>query len=166
VTVLVPEDLPDDIRRLSLSPRERGASTVYSASASLSDGKFVFEDVPPGDYRLSSWGRSTTQMDVVVSGSLVVRYDPVVMDALRVVVSDPAGAIAASGLRDGDLVVGVDGTEFENTTQINALMSLAQTKPKATLTVLRGTTRFDLEVDVSKLWRNREAGGGFQPAPR
>ena len=62
------------------------------------------------------------------------------------IIEDPAGTLGRSGLRNGDLVVAIDGTEITGEPQGYSLQRAAEAKGRGTFTVLRGGKRVDVDV--------------------
>ena len=74
-----------------------------------------------------------------------ITLTPAEPNALLVTVRDAKGKLAMAGFRNGDLVVGIDGKEFEDTASLMASFAVLMTKDKATFRVLRDGRTFDLE---------------------
>jgi hypothetical protein len=124
-------------------------------------GRAVFADVPAGRYTLSCWS-PYGQMEIDVPCG-VVTFESQVMDALRVSITEADGALAAAGLRDGDLVVAVNGEEF--TSQQDFFLLYRKTRD-FTLSVLRGRERIDLAIEEIDWMDPMELGGSLTPASR
>ena len=92
-----------------------------------------------------------------VPGTREVKYDTRPDNCLVIRVTDPGGVFAQSGLRDGDLIVAIDGTELTDSRQMQALGTLAMKKNEAVLTVSRGGKRFEVRAHLSdwKAWGGR-----------
>ena len=100
-------------------------------------------------------------MTVTVPSQREVRFDAQPVNAYRVSISDPKGSLAAAGLLDGDLIIGIDDTEFKDQQQMWAAASLARTKKSVTLIVLRGNARHRIVVEFSKIYGSPKAGGSL-----
>jgi type II secretory pathway component PulC len=85
---------------------------------------------------------------------------------MRVTIYRRTGYLAGAGLRDGDMVIGLDGEEFASEARMEAAFALAREKPTVTLIVLRGAARLALNVDPSRMQDLVDAGGSLQPFPR
>jgi len=148
-----------DRSRLSLRSRSRGPG-YRSHSARTKDGRAAFEGLQAGVYVLSGSGSLSGQMEVVVPGQSVVRYAPRPITAYRVSITDPEGGFARAGLRDGDVVVGIDGVEFKDQAQMSALLTLARTNKGSTLSVIRGRSSLTVTIDLSKTGTGGSKAGG------
>jgi S1-C subfamily serine protease len=80
-------------------------------------------------------------------------------------IDDTDGGLAMAGLKSGDLVIGVDGEEFKDETDLRARWMTAAAKETARLIVLRGAKRIEIVADLTKL-RGREAGGTLRTTTR
>jgi hypothetical protein len=111
-----------------------------------SDGDLRIGSLVPGAYRLWLMDRQRGSMAFTVPGPSRFLFVPDRVDCLRVVIQNTNGLLARWGLRDGDLVAAVDGTEIPNAGTAGALLELAATRERSVLSVLRNGDRFDLEV--------------------
>ena len=83
----------------------------FAAGARIdANGLVEFRGLPPGQYTVSGMGGVGMSIDVPTAGS-VVDYRPVSADALEVQIDEPNGLLARSGLRSGDFITSVFGTE-------------------------------------------------------
>jgi PDZ domain len=139
---------------------ERSGRSFY-ANAKITGGKAVFERVPAGTFEIRAQGG---RMSVTLPGQSVVQFTVEVKDCYQVEITDTTGRLAAAGLANGDLVVAIDGTELTDSRQMSALLRAAYVKERATLTVVRGRSRVNIEVDLRR--ESGEAGGTFKPAAR
>jgi S1-C subfamily serine protease len=105
-------------------------------------------------------------MHIAVRSDTTVRFRPEVQDARLVEIRDPDGAMARAGLRDGDMIVGVDGEEFKDSAHANALLTVASKRDAATLSVIRGGRLVELRVRVADFWGGRDSGGRLVPTSR
>jgi hypothetical protein len=135
-------------------------------SARVEGGRAVFEGLPAGEYQISGSGALPRgQMRVNVPGQTTVRYEPQTVNAYFVRIRSPEGYAAKAGLREGDLVVGIDGQEFTSEAQMGALLTLAREKEECALLVLRGRRTLTLRGDPKRLW-GRDSGATLQPTSR
>jgi hypothetical protein len=137
--------------------RQQGGYT--SASKKVKDGRAVFEKLAAGDYTIHAQGK---QMVVKIPGQTEVRLEGQAMNAYRVSITDPKGNMAQAGLQDGDVIIGIDDTEFEDTSQMWAAVTLAKSKKSVTLTLIRGNARHRMSVDFGKIYQHPQAGGSLQ----
>ncbi|MCU0726770.1 MAG: hypothetical protein MUE73_13450 [Planctomycetes bacterium] len=162
--------------RLEVIPDEGDPAAFYlerigepppGAFPIIEGGRAVFRHLPPGEYLLSRHSRPTREhMPVTVTSDRVVRFAPLVPDALLVCVAAPDGVIARAGLLDGDLLIAVDGTEISEEAQGRALLTLAERKEKVTLVVLRGGARRAIEATIDGILDPARAGGDLRPWTR
>jgi S1-C subfamily serine protease len=94
---------------------------------------------------------------IAIPGPAVVRFQP--KPFKRVVCYNANGYLPTLGFQTGDLVVGANGSEFENFLDLQKFIKL---RSKATLLVQRGQERIEIRTNLSKL----ESGDDFEPACR
>jgi hypothetical protein len=137
---------------------------AHTSSRRVVEGRVVWEHVPAGEYRIQPiFGPSSREIPVRVPQTLRVKYDPTPDNAFEVRIMSDAGSLARAGLRDGDLIVAIDGEELTDGAQMQALRTLAEKKEKTRLTVLRGRERIGIEADLSD---RRSWGGSLSGARR
>ncbi|MHC4598350.1 MAG: carboxypeptidase-like regulatory domain-containing protein [Planctomycetota bacterium] len=148
---------------------EKGERLSWSTAAKVGrDGEATFPFLPAGSYTVSLSGGMLPQvMKVSVPGPEVVRFEARPVNALRVTVTDEGGELAKLGLRTGDLVIGMDGKEFGNTQEFQAMVFVALGKKSVKLLVLRKDERLEFEADPRKLLKMEGGlGGSFYPTSR
>jgi hypothetical protein len=126
-------------------------------------GVITFKDLPPGLYEVSASGGR--HLAVEVPSPNVVDFVAEAVNALRVVVADPKGALAKAGLRSGDLVVAIDGREFAGRQELEWIRQSLR-GDDVTLTVTRRGDPFEVVIKRSFLTEERAAGGRFREASR
>jgi len=148
-----------------LESYERQAFDSVSGSprwfGTAADGEVVFVDVPSGLHRLTGPDRALMRIELPQRDPVAFRAMEI--DALRVVITEPGGALVHEGLAHGDLVVGIDGAEFSSREQLGWIRGrLDQQKvDRVTLTVERAGKRFEVLLALVLLNDAREAGGIF-----
>ena len=103
----------------------------------------------------------------VPSGAVVFKETS--YNALKVSVTDQEGELAKAGLADGDLVVAVNGKEFEGAMQMQMMLSGAMARGEdARLTIQRGGRTLEVTVNLKKIMMGGggKAGGSVRPAVR
>lgn len=131
------------------------------------EGVAAFKALPPGDYVAQLHGSDGMQMmNLRLPADGVVRFEPMVVNAMRVLIDTRDGKLAELGFEDGDLLVGVDGVEFETSQQLQMAVMQAIGKKEAKFTVERGRRRVELTIDPRGLMDPRKLGGRFEPASR
>ncbi len=105
-------------------------------------------------------------LTVTVPGARVVHFPMPPLNALAVSVSDSAGALAAAGFVDGDLIVGTGEEAFEELEQMQFAFTSAMNSDEAMLTVLRGRTRIELRIARRSLSGGQRLGGRMRPTSR
>jgi len=114
--------------------------------------------IVPGRYRLVA--RDVGDMWVDLPGPERLVFRPRLFNALQVRTNGySAGHLQEAGLRNGDVVVAIDGSELESKLQADACLALARTHDTAKLTVLRGGRRLEIAVDPKRL----DDGGALAP---
>ena len=68
-------------------------------------GKAVFTRIPSGAYELRCWSSGQGAMKVNIPADSVVKFEPTKVNAMRIDVSDPSGALAQAGFLDGDFLI-------------------------------------------------------------
>jgi len=127
------------------------------------DGVATFTLLPPGRYLLTEEDVFSPAMTVEVPHTGEVLFAPS-FNAMAVVISDPEGGLARAGLADGDLVVGIDGAEFADATEMRLLVAkAARSTAPVTLLVERNGRRLEIRLPQPALLG---AGGAFEPASR
>jgi hypothetical protein len=132
------------------------------------DGGVVFRGLPAGKYELWGWrdDGDNSYMEVTLPGATSVRFEPRTQNVLRVTVSDPHGILARAGLETGDLVIGIDGQEFECGQHMFSLLQAAAAKKTAKFIVSRGGETLTLDVPTGEARGNQIWGGALDPASR
>jgi hypothetical protein len=126
---------PDPSGRTYFYARQKPAEGTKEVSFThLAAGRFRIVDDTAGD------------MWFTVPGEPRIAFRPRPFDAARVSIHGK-GRLADAGLAEGDLVVALDGTEFENGPQGKGLLAAAKAKESVKLTVLRGGRRLEIAVD-------------------
>ncbi len=151
---------------LYLSYREK--NTWWADSAEVKpNGQARFDNIPAGEYTLQAEDRGDdSRMSVRVPTEGIVTYRPASLNALVVRIRDRDGSYGDLGLRDGDLVIGVDGVELDNSYAIQAKLVEAKARDTITLLLQRGGSRVELTVDPRKLADERFRGGSMVPTRR
>ncbi len=151
---------------LQMTSTRTGFSTFESATVDET-GRVVFDGLPPGEYRVRAWGGSVQgEMVVQVPAAGEVPFEPTQFNALRITVTDPDGYLARVGFRDGDLAIGLEGVEFENTQQMQLLAATAMVKPEVKFMVARGRQRLTITIETAKMRDPRSLGGNLEQATR
>ncbi|MSP15066.1 MAG: hypothetical protein EXR73_00395 [Myxococcales bacterium] len=130
------------------------------------EGSVTFAGLPAGDYTLQTFGGVFELMRVRVPCAGVLRFEPMTVNAALVTITDRAGTLEAIGFRDGDLIVGIDGNEFESSMQMQIILMQSIAKAKVTFTLLRGNQRVELDVNPKDLMNPQKQGGSIEPTSR
>jgi len=131
-----------------------------------STGKARFEDVPAGDYTLSCWGGRMQKMEIRVPCKNI-EFVPMLLNALLVKIADESGDMAKLGFRTGDLIVGIDGREFDGEPDMSLFSPLFASKSaKITFLVQRGGESLEIEVTGSQIGDWGTLGGEVEPTAR
>jgi hypothetical protein len=145
-----------------------GGSMESGRSAQVDEsGKLVVEGLVAGEYEVTSMGPGEQGiMRVHVPASGTVRFQAMPVNALAVKIEKPDGKLAQAGLRDGDLIVAVDGTEFSTMAELQAAVLPAFSRKEVTFAVLRGRDRLEVKVDGRSFMKPDELGGSIEPTTR
>jgi hypothetical protein len=167
VRVAVPADVV-----VSFDPEWQGAHVTLEGTDTefrlwdrVQGPEVRFEAVPPGRYRLDlADDHRAGFMDLVAPAPGIVRFVPLRVDALRVAVTDPGGALARMGFSDGDLLVAVGTEPVRSLSGGWALLSLAASKEREDFTVLRRGVEKIVTVECPAF--RGDLGGSISPATR
>jgi hypothetical protein len=100
-------------------------------------------------------------MPVTVPSPGEVRFAPVVDNAYRVEITDPAGFLAQAGFVTGDLVVGLDGNVCASIEEVNQVFRVGRKKAEIRISVLRGGEVLILPMNPSEYFDRSKRGGTF-----
>jgi len=168
LTVIVPAPAEGKKHRYSLSPQRRIRGSYWGSppQPKVEGTTITFESVPAGEYVFHvSGGRLPQRMNVTIPGTGVVRFAAQVYNARVVQIDDPEKYLGSVGLKEGDLVIGLDGVEFKDDSHMRARFMEARAKESSTLLVQRGAKKFNVVVDVAKI-RGKDAGGMMRDTTR
>ncbi|MEM9381402.1 MAG: PDZ domain-containing protein [Planctomycetota bacterium] len=127
------------------------------------DHKAYFKDVAAGEYIVQSWDGSQQTMKITVpSGEIQWEPDLINAFAVQSVEADKLGA--AAGLQVGDVVVAVNGKEFEGNDFYQRLM-LGLKDGAVTLSLYRGSRAVDVSLGPAEKPENawQEVGVNWTP---
>ncbi len=102
-------------------------------------------------------------MELTVPGASEVVFEPMAVTGLRVDREALPLGLHDSDLANGDLVVAIAGTEFQNWQQVQVLSQSARMEPTVSLTVHRAGATIDLEIQTAHF---RVDSAGFRPVRR
>ena len=106
-----------------------------------------------------------TVTNIHAAANFTAAYSDIEGTAL-VTITDRGGTLEAIGFRDGDLIVGIDGNEFESSMQMQIILMQSIAKAKVTFTLERGSQRVELEVNPKDLMNPQKQGGRIEPTSR
>lgn len=155
LTVVAPE--LDEGAKLVL----QGANSRRRSTAKVRNGEAVFDALLEGEYVLmenSGMPKGVQVVRIPHAGPLT--YAPQPVNALRVGPLDDSSG-GESGFLEGDLVIAIDGQEFEGMMEMGSLLMKAAAKGEVTFTVLRGGRK----VEVKRSMKDVEAGGAISMQP-
>jgi len=125
-----------------------------------------FVDIPAGDYTLSSWSGRRRQMEIRVPCK-TIEFVPVVLNALLFELEDETGDLGRLGFRNGDLVIGIDGEEFDGEPSMSLFGPLYAAKSaKVSFLIERGGDRLEIEVTGADIGDWQSLGGRLKPTSR
>ena len=101
-------------------------------------------------------------MSVRIPSQTDVIFKAAVINCFKVSHCSPESTSYAAGLRVGDLVIGVDGNEFENQQQMQ--LALMGGKPEKKLMIQRGSRIVDVTLKVLEAMRSGDTR--MQPTTR
>lgn len=127
------------------------------------DHRAVFDKVLAGDYVLSA-NNTSTELEVSVPCGEVY-FEARSPDCMRVSISDIDGALYEAGFRGGDLVIGANGADFEDPSEMWGLLNGSGGND---FTVLRDGQTLTLHLESLEGGNNwwESLGGSIQPDVR
>ena len=167
LTVLVTDAPPN--ARLSMQPVPRRRRGWWGASKKVGkEGRVEYTNLPPGEYRLQMQGPTMGGiMTVNIPGDREVQFQPKPINALAVTVEDPEGFLAQAGFQTGDVIVGIDGKQFDDMFQLQAAFAGSMAKEEVTMTVVRGGREVTIKMNFKKVMEQQgKMGGDFEPTSR
>ena len=153
---------------LSLKPEDDAVTQLGQVNVQLDEeGLALFEEMPAGNYMLTTGGGVSALYMRVTIPSDELEFVPIAANGFRVVISDSTGDYAKIGLLTGDLIIGVDGVEFDGTPAQSIFSELYRSKSASlTLLVERGGERLELSVRGSDVGDGSHRGGELVPDQR
>ncbi len=144
-----------------------GAQGEFFYEALDAEGRATFHSLPPGDYVAQLHdGGAMQMMRLRLPTAGVVRFEAMVVNAMRVIVQRRDGTLATHGFEDGDLLVAVDGVELVSTQQLQIALMQAIAKKEVVFVVERGRARVELTLNPRELLDSKKLGGSFEPTTR
>lgn len=143
---------------LTLTPEGATAGMARVRVALDSSLSARFESLPEGAYQLQR-DDNTGLMRVTVPPGGAIAFRPTPFNAMRLMVRDGDCPATEAGLKNGDLVIAVDGEEFGSVDDLGLALATLRTKEKATLTLLRGGSRIKVSVNGQDLFRSGASSG-------
>lgn len=128
-------------------------------------GAAEFGPLAPGRYNITNYNDGTV-MVVNVPEQLDVQWEATRINAWRVDMKDAEGYAGKQGFAHGDLIVSVNGTEFENMGQMWMLLQNAEDKQNIKFGVQRGAARLEFSADYMKLFDPNQAGCNLTPTAK
>lgn len=124
--------------------------------ASVRDKKVEFRNVPAGEYSLHHYDNGNQRMTVRIPEQQDVVFRAEDATCLRVHIYG-SGTYKEIGFKDGDVIVAVNGKQFEKAELLNAQMMIVD-KESAKLTVYRDGGTIQLNYDPSLLVQDNTQG--------
>ncbi len=163
LVVVDPEAKPDQ----TLALRFEGNRLRSEARAQVDEGgRARFEPLPEGSYQLAREGDASGAMRITIPGPAEIVFKPSPYTALRARIADADGPWGKAGLKDGDLIVAIDGKDLESADGLQRGYAVLVAVEEATVTVLRGGSRIDLTVNGRRLLTEDIEGGYLEWATR
>ena len=154
--------------RIQIRASESGTGWGGSYQTLDETGQMAFEWLPAGEYKISTLGGSSRgEMKVSVPAQMLVRFAPQPLNTMAVTLSDSNGSLAKAGFQTGDLIIGVNGTEFQDHSQMQKVLAGSRGKEEITFLIMRGDAQLEISIDSEKFHsRNKERGGYYRPTIR
>ncbi len=148
-----------------LKPEDSDENDYFSgARGELGDDERVtFEDVAAGTYSLSSWNSMGSNMTVTVPCGEVT-FEVTEPNCLKVTNVQPGKTGAEAGLKNGDLITGIDGKPFEGQMGLG-MATMKMMASEVTLNILRGNSQIDIQIGPIGETREAMTNMGFSARP-
>ena len=151
IIVRVPPD--PGARRLHLlsrAPRVASDVSAHRAPLLLRDGVATLEHIAAGDYTLES---DVGRADIRVQGNQEFLFEPPRFDAFKLSRLPEGGRLCEMGLRNGDLLVAIDGAEIGWGAAADAAYEASLVKTRTTWTLSREGAQIELVIDGTEIMR-------------
>ncbi|MCP5022795.1 MAG: hypothetical protein GY930_13605 [bacterium] len=126
-----------------------------------------WDELPAGEYRIEYYGGQNSGIMEVTVPCGEIEFVPMEITAMRVSITSLDGNLAKVGLRDGDLVIGADGKEFESQAGLMAMgPKLMNPGSSIDLMVQRGNKVVTITVKGADMGDWSEMGGQMNPTSR
>ncbi|MBL4770712.1 MAG: hypothetical protein JKY61_06135 [Planctomycetes bacterium] len=146
-----------------------GAKNQYGGySGGTLDGDLVasWEDLPAGDYRVQYYSGMSKIMNVTIPCG-EIDFTPMLINAMSISITALDGNLAKAGFRDGDLVIGADGKEFERQADIMGLSRIMMEPGEIVdCMVQRGNIVLTIQLKPSGIGDWEDMGGSMTPTTR
>jgi hypothetical protein len=127
-----------------LELRNAGLHIYRSAGSKDASGRFVVDFLPPGEWVVASIDHA---MRVAISGDTEIRFEPRAFDCLELRGPRDGGPLYTMGLRTGDLLIAVDGQEWDTLWKLRRQAEASHGLERTVWTVLRDGTRVELPLN-------------------
>ncbi|MSR74177.1 MAG: hypothetical protein EXS14_01735 [Planctomycetes bacterium] len=109
----------------------------YQTYESMINGVAQFANVPAGRYLLNFWVRGRNGSTAINVPTAEVQIKLENFRALRLKLHDKESPLSALGFKEGDLLVGCDGREFANSSELDTAMRFVGSKEDVPMLILR-----------------------------
>ncbi|MCA8962919.1 MAG: hypothetical protein KDC38_20490, partial [Planctomycetes bacterium] len=128
------------------------------------DKPLIVPAIPAGDYLVMAMSPELLLMKLEVRGDTDVEFAGVPIDSIRVRTS-PGSPLSEMGFENRDLIIGINGIEFENGGQLQLAFMGAMSRDNVKLTVLRNGEKHVIEID-GRAMQSAGSEGSLLPANR
>ncbi|MFT5057843.1 MAG: hypothetical protein ACI89E_000608 [Planctomycetota bacterium] len=131
-----------------------------------SNGFAEWGDLPPGNYTLHSYSGTSEMMEITVPSGQI-EFTPMVINAMRVSITDAEGDLAKVGFREGDMIIGANGKEYQSQADFMAVAQQLQVKSfEVEFILMRAGKRITLHVSGADMNGWQSMGGQMKPTSR
>lgn len=121
------------------------------------DGRAVFENIAPGEYRLViDSPQNSGAMKISIPGDSTVEFKPAPFNALSV--SEEFQCLNGETLEEGDLILGIAPNRFKNFSDIERIDWLARTQNTVTLIVMKDGREMRVKANLRQLAEEKAYG--------
>ncbi|MFN0205667.1 MAG: hypothetical protein ACKVS6_05080 [Planctomycetota bacterium] len=138
------------------------------SSQELDDNGIVtFKNVAAGEYTITPFFARGEFMKINVPTSGTIEFQASKMNAFRIRIRDSNGSVAKAGFQNGDLIIGIDGKDFEDINSMTAaIMQASAQNTDCSFRVNRNNSIITISCNAGLFENPTSSGASFEPASR
>lgn len=135
----------------------------FRGRSDIEDGAAEFNLLPAGEYVIETRTDGMPgMMSVSVPSQRTVEFKAALINCFKVARCPEGSQAYDTGLRSGDVLIGVGGKEFENMTQMQ--VALVSGEPTKSIMILRGSQTMTIKMNIMKVLQG--GGASLRPSTR